>query len=71
MCCLLWEHSSLRAFWFLGKNLKRVLAKRRLIQSQRRVDGRYMASWFEYAPVTKEAPKKKVRVLSRSEAART
>src|ERR1044071_9391213 len=38
MCCLLWEHSSLRAFWFLGKNLRRVFSKRRLIQSRRRVD---------------------------------
>src|SRR5947209_9230356 len=38
MCCLLWEHTSLRAFWYLGKNLTRVLAKRRLIQSHRRVD---------------------------------
>src|SRR5712675_2924925 len=27
MCCLLWEHSSLRAFWFLTKNLKRAVAK--------------------------------------------
>ena len=33
MCCLLWEHTSLKAFWFLAKNLKRVLAKRRLIQA--------------------------------------
>src|SRR5215471_8390914 len=32
-CCLLWEQSSLRAFWFLGKNWKRVMAKRKLIQS--------------------------------------
>jgi len=33
MCCLLWEHTSLRAFWFLARNLPRVLSKRRLIQS--------------------------------------
>ncbi len=51
MCCLLWEHSSLRAFWFLAQNFRRVLAKRRLIQSRCRVDNEYMASWFEYAPV--------------------
>src|SRR3989441_5806399 len=38
MCCLLWEHTSLRAFWYLGKNLSRVMAKRRLIQASRRVD---------------------------------
>src|SRR6266700_378162 len=48
MCCLLWEHTSLKAFWYLGKNLSRVFAKRRLIQSQRRVDDRYMAAWFQY-----------------------
>jgi GT2 family glycosyltransferase len=66
MCCLLWEHTSLKAFWFLTKNLKRVLAKRRLIQASRRVDHEYMASWFQYAPVTKEAPKQSARVLSRS-----
>src|SRR6202165_5541619 len=57
-CCLLREHSSLKAFWFLGKNLKRILAKRRLIQSSRRVDQDYMASWFQYSPVSKVAPKR-------------
>jgi GT2 family glycosyltransferase len=66
MCCLLWEHTSLRAFWFLSKNLKRVYAKRRLIQSSRRVDHAYMASWFQYAPVSKQAPKKIARGLARS-----
>src|SRR6202162_2832720 len=58
MCCLLWEHSSLKAFWFLTKNLKRVLSKRALIRSQQRVDDEYMASWFQYAPVSHKAPKK-------------
>jgi len=71
MCCLTWEHSSLRAFWFLGSNLKRVLAKRRLIQASQRVDDQYMASWFQYAPVSKQAPKKMVRMLTRSETAKT
>ena len=68
-CCLLWEHSSLKALWYLGRNWKRVIAKRRLIQSRRRVDDAYMASWFQYAPVSKQAPKKPMR--SRSAAART
>jgi len=71
MCCLLWEHSSLRAFWFLAKNLKRLLAKRRLIQASQRVDNEYMASWFQYAPVSKQAPKKMARMLARSETAKT
>src|SRR6202140_417611 len=70
MCCLLWEHSSLRAFWFLAKNFKKVVAKRRLIQASRRVDHAYMASWFQYAPVSKQAPKKMARMVSRSEAAK-
>src|SRR5215831_17217743 len=71
MCCLLWEHSSLRAFWFLGANFKRVMAKRRLIQASRRVDHEYMASWFQYSPVSKQTPKKTARVRSRSEIAKT
>jgi hypothetical protein len=71
MCCLLWEHTSLKAFWLLAKNLRGVLAKRRAIQAKRRVDTAYIASWFQYAPVSKRAPKKMVRVLSRSETART
>jgi hypothetical protein len=71
MCCVLWEHTSLKAFWLLVKNMRRVLAKRRVVQAHRRVDDEYMASWFQYAPVSKQAPRKMVRMLSRSEAART
>ena len=71
MCCLCWEHTSLKAFWLLGKNLKKVLEKRRMIQARARVDDQYIASWFHYAPVSKRASKKMVRVLSRSETART
>jgi len=70
-CCLLWEHGSLGAFWFLVRNWSRAMAKRRLIQSRRRVDHDYMASWFQYAPVSKRAPRKMARLLARSEAART
>jgi GT2 family glycosyltransferase len=71
VCCLLWEHSSLKAFWFLARNWKRVLAKRRLIQQNQRVDNEYMASWFKYNPVAKEAPKKAARLTPRSQAAKT
>lgn len=67
LCCLLWEHTSLKAFWLLAKNWKRLMAKRRLIQQHRRVDDQYMASWFKYTPVSKQAPKKVARVLSRSQ----
>jgi GT2 family glycosyltransferase len=68
-CCLLWEQTSLKALWFLGRNWRKALAKRRLIQANRRVDEEYMASWFHYTPVSKQAPKKLIR--SRSAAART
>jgi hypothetical protein len=68
---VLWEHTSLKAFWFLAKNWKRVLAKRRLIQAQRRVDDEYMASWFQYVPVSKKAPKKMARLHPQSETAKT
>jgi hypothetical protein len=72
MCCLLWEHTSLRAFWYLARNWRRVVEKRREIQRRLRVDPEYMASWFKYAPVSKQAPKNGVaRVLSRSQPAKT
>jgi GT2 family glycosyltransferase len=63
--CLLWEHTSLKAFWFLMKNWSRIKAKRALIQRNRRVSDEYIASWFSYRPVSKEAPR---RVPSRATA---
>jgi GT2 family glycosyltransferase len=67
--CMVWEHSSLKAFWFLAANARRVFAKRRLIQSTRRVDAEYMASWFQYKPVSIQTSRKMARMLSRQEAA--
>jgi len=32
MCCLLWEHTSFQAFWFLLRNWGRFRAKREAIQ---------------------------------------
>jgi len=64
-CCVLWEHSSLKAFWFLAKNYKRVLAKRRMILARQRADDDYIASWFNFEPVAKPAPKKFTAVPSR------
>ncbi len=69
-CCLLWEHSSLKAFWFIATNYKRVLAKRKLIQERSRVDADYMASWFSFEPVSKPAPKKFAPIPARSKTAR-
>lgn len=57
LCCLLWEHSSLKAFWFLARNWRRVMAKRRAIQKRRRVDDRYITSWLRYHPVSQPAPR--------------
>jgi GT2 family glycosyltransferase len=56
-CCLLREQTSLKAFWFLVRNWKRVMAKRREIMGRRRVTDAYMAAWFQYTPVSKPAPK--------------
>jgi GT2 family glycosyltransferase len=69
-CCLLWEHTSLKAFPFLMRNWKSVKAKRREIMRRQRVDNAYMASWFSFEPVSKPAPKKFAASLARSRAAR-
>jgi GT2 family glycosyltransferase len=68
-CCLLYEHSSLKAFWYLAKNWPRVLDKRRKIMDRRRASDEYIASWFSYSPISKPA-KAPSKVLSRSEAGR-
>jgi hypothetical protein len=48
------------------------MVKRAEIQSRRRVDHAYIASWFKYAPVSVKAPKKAPRMVSsRSQAAKT
>jgi GT2 family glycosyltransferase len=69
-CCLLWEHTSLKAFPFLLKNWKNVVAKRRDIMQRRRVDDAYMASWFSFHPVSKPAPKKFSTTATRPKATR-
>jgi len=63
-CCLLWEHSSLRAFSFVFSNWGRVMEKRREIMARRRVSDEYMASWFSFQPVSKPAPKKFAAALT-------
>jgi GT2 family glycosyltransferase len=68
--CLLWEHSSLKAFWYLARNWRRVMAKRRAIQRRRLADGEYMASWFNYTPVSKPAPQQSLEMVSHSNAAK-
>jgi GT2 family glycosyltransferase len=69
-CCLVWEHTSLKAFPFLFRNWRSIMAKRREIMARQRADDVYMASWFDFSPVSKPAPKKFTASLTRSRAAR-
>lgn len=69
-CCVLWEHTSLRAFPFLFSNWRSVMAKRRDIMSRQRVDDAYIASWFAFEPVSKPAPKKFTASPARARTAR-
>ena len=54
-CCLLWEHSSLKAFVFLARNWSNSMRKRREIMSRKRVPDHYIESWFSYQPVAMPA----------------
>jgi GT2 family glycosyltransferase len=69
-CCLVSEHTSLKAFPFLLRNWKSIKAKRREIMLRQRVDDAYMASWFSFQPVSKPAPRKFTASPTRSKAAR-
>src|SRR6202789_2540968 len=69
-CCILWEHSSLKAFPFLVRNWKGVMSKRHEIMQRRRVDDAYMASCFSFQPVSKPAPKRFVNSVTGSKATR-
>jgi GT2 family glycosyltransferase len=62
-CVLVREHTSLKAFWFLARNWRRFVAKRRDIMARRRVTDEYLASWFSYTPVSRPAPKPAASVL--------
>ncbi len=47
---LLWEHSSLPAFWKTAKCLPRALRQRQQIMSRRRVSDAEMERWFSFEP---------------------
>ncbi len=68
--CLLREHTSLKAFWYMARNWKRVLAKRQEIMNRRRAKDDYIASWFSYQPVSRPAPRPTARTLAKARAAR-
>jgi GT2 family glycosyltransferase len=69
-CCVLREHSSLKAFWYVLRSMRRVLEKRREIMRRRCVSDEYIASWFSYTPVSRPAPKTPVRTMPRQKAVR-
>jgi hypothetical protein len=46
--CLLYEPTSLPAFWYIAKSLRRALQQRRLIMTRRRVDDHALARWFRF-----------------------
>ncbi|MBI1792089.1 MAG: glycosyltransferase family 2 protein [Acidobacteria bacterium] len=48
--CLLWEPTSLPAFWKLAKCLRGALHKRRQIMSRRRSSDEYLAGWIGALP---------------------
>jgi GT2 family glycosyltransferase len=54
--CLIHEHSSLKAFWFVARNWRRFLAKRRVIMKRRRVKDDYISAWFNFHPASHPAP---------------
>lgn len=68
--CLLREQTSLKAFWYLARNWRRVLAKRQEIMKRRKAKDDYISSWFSYSPVSRPAPKPSARTLARARAAR-
>jgi GT2 family glycosyltransferase len=54
--CALRELTSLRAFLFVARNLRRFLHKRRQIMARRRASDAYLSAWFSYKPVSFPAP---------------
>jgi GT2 family glycosyltransferase len=60
--CLLGEFSSLRAFPFILRNLRRTWAKRREIMRRRRASDEYIAGWFASQPVSYPAPQLRARL---------
>ena len=54
--CLVFERSSLRAFYLLSQQWRAAWRKRAIIQQKRRVDDAYMRRWFRFTPVSESAP---------------
>jgi len=53
---ILWEPTSLPAFWHLAKSLPQALKQRRVIMARRRVSDIDLARWFRFHPVSHPVP---------------
>ena len=56
--CLLWEHGSLPAFWYLAKALPGALQQRREIMARRSTRANQIPEWFQYPRAEALAAKK-------------
>jgi GT2 family glycosyltransferase len=69
---ILWEPSSLKAFWRLCQCLPRALRQRRIIMAKRRVADNELAQWFNFSPTAypvkpahaAPAPKRRLAAVS-------
>lgn len=50
---LLWEPSSLRAFWEVARRVPAALRQRRVIMSRRRASDEDLAGWFDFSPASR------------------
>lgn len=50
--CLVWEQSSLPAFWHLARCLPRALRRRRAIMARRKTGDEALAAWFNSRPAS-------------------
>jgi GT2 family glycosyltransferase len=55
--CLLWEQSSLPAFWALARCLPRALSKRKHIMQRRKLSDEALARWFQSEPTAEPVPR--------------
>ena len=51
--CLVWEPTSLPAWWHIAKGFRRALAQRSEIMSRRRVSDEVLAQWFSFQPAAR------------------
>jgi GT2 family glycosyltransferase len=65
-CCLIYEHSSLKAFSYLIRNWSKAMEKRREIMNRKRVSDEYIAGWFKFEPVSMPGPKVRARVKAKA-----